>query len=128
MMTLTINRKNHTIEMPTKKYALAASKYGSDEYKEVQSARADYPNYKVVTRKSAKRSDNLKGLTYEVMESYIAAHDDAEGSNKKYYDFLRGVSEEKASSSSYGEIRKWFLKAYPTYGKYVKVTSDTIEQ
>lgn len=71
-MTLTINRKNHTIEMPTKKYASAASKYGSDEYKEVQAAHADYPNFKVVTRKSAKRHDNLKGLTYEVMETYIA--------------------------------------------------------
>ena len=128
MMTLTINRKNHTIEMPTKKYATAASKYGSDEYKEVQAARADYPNFKVVTRKSAKRHDNLKGLTYEVMESYIADHDNEEGTNKSHYDFLRGLSKEKASSSTYGEIKKWFLNTYPKYGKFPQTTVSTNEQ
>ena len=56
MMTLTINRRNHTIEMPTKKYATAASKYGTVEYNEVQAARRDYPNYNVVTRKAPIKS------------------------------------------------------------------------
>lgn len=124
MMRLTINTKNHTIEMPTKKYATAASKYGSAEYKDVQAARADYPNYKVVTRKTAKRHDNLKGLTYDVMEKYIASHD-TNGENKKHFDFLRGNSEETPCSATYGEIRKWFLETYPRYGKYPKSESST---
>ena len=75
MMNHTINSINHTIEMPTKKYATAASKFGTVEYNEVQTARKDYPTYKVVTRKVPKRADTLKGLNYEVMETYISKHD-----------------------------------------------------
>lgn len=124
MTTIKINTKNHTIEMPSKKYALAASKYGSDEYIEVQNARHDYPNYKVVTRKAAKRKDTLKGLTYDVMERYIASHD-TNNEIRNHYDFLRGNSEETSSRSTYGEIKAWFLTTYPNYGKYPQSTIST---
>lgn len=117
MMSLTINAKNHTIEMPSKKYAAAASKYGSSEYIEVQSARRDYPNFKVVTRKTAKRHDEFKGLTYEVMAAYIEKHD-KNSQNEATYKFLRGQSEESTHSAYYGEIRAWFLETYPAFGKY----------
>lgn len=123
MMTLTINRKNRTIEMPSKKYAVAASKFGSDEYNEVQVARSHYPTYNVVTRKTSKRADTLRGLTYEVMESYITKHD-KEGKIKKQYDFLRGTSEDSICPASYGEIKKWFLKTYPTFGKFPQTKGD----
>ena len=112
MMRLTINTRNHTIEMPSKKYATAASKFGTAEYLEVQTVRKDYPNYNVVTRKAPKKSDTLKGLTYEVMEAYIAKHD-KNGEIKKKYNFLRGKTEESTCSASYGEIKKWFLNKYP---------------
>ena len=126
MMTLTINRRNHTIEMPTKKYATAASKYGTVEYNEVQAARRDYPNYNVVTRKAPKKADNLKGLTYEVMEDYISKHD-SKDEIKKHYDFLRGRTEEMPCSAPYGKVKKWFLETYPNYGKYPQA-STTIAQ
>ena len=45
---MTINFNNHAIEM-TKKFAKAAAKFGSEEYKQLQEARHDYPNFKVVT-------------------------------------------------------------------------------
>lgn len=115
-MTLTINTRNNSIEMPTKKYAAAASKYGSPEYIEVQNARRDYPNYKVVTRKTTKRHDNLKGLTYKVMKTYIASHDE-NGELMKKYTFLRGESENSIHSEPYGVIKKWFLETYPNFGK-----------
>lgn len=127
MMSLTINRKNHTIEMPTKKYATAASKFGSVEYNEVQAARRDYPNYNVVTRKAPKRADNLKGLTYEIMEDYIKKHDNDKKEIKNQYDFLRGKAEGSVSSVTYGEIKKWFLATYPTFGKFPQ-TSTAIAQ
>ena len=122
MMTLTINRRNHTIEMPTKKYATAASKYGTVEYNEVQAARRDYPNYNVVTRKAPKKADNLKGLTYEVMKDYISKHDE-NGEIKKQYDFLRGKSEDSVCSVSYGQIKKWFLDTYKDFGKFPENTT-----
>jgi len=125
MMRLTINTKNHTIEMPTKKYATAASRYGTVEYNEVQKARRDYPNYRVVAKnRKIEKKDTLKGLTYEVMEKYIASHD-KNGENKKYFDFLRGNSEETPCSATYGEIRKWFLETYPKYGKYPQSETST---
>lgn len=126
-MKLTINRKNHTIEMPTKKYALAASKYGTKEYKEVQDALLHHANFTVVTRKTAKRKDTLKGLTYDVMEKYIATHD-TNGEIKNHYDFLRGKSEDTSCSATYGEIKKWFLTTYPNYGKYPQSATSTIIQ
>ena len=129
MMTLTINRRNHTIEMPTKKYATAASKYGTVEYNEVQAARRDYPNYNVVTRKAPKRADHLKGLTYEIMEDYIKNHDNDNKDALNQYNFLRGKADGSVCSASYGEIRKWFLTTYPTFGKFPQNTTSTnIEQ
>lgn len=44
MKNLTINAKNHTIEM-NKAFTAAASVFGSDEYNQLQTARRDYPTY-----------------------------------------------------------------------------------
>ena len=125
MMSLTICSRNHTIEMPTKKYATAASKFGTAEYNELQAARRDYPNYKVVTRKVSKKSDNLKGLTYEVMEKYIESHDNENKAIKKQYDFLRGKADGSVCSASYGEIKKWFLSTFKEFGKFPTNTTST---
>ncbi len=112
MTTITINTKNHSIEMPSKKYALAASKYGSDEYMEVQNARRDYPNYKVVT-KATKRNDPLKGITYKKMEEYIKAND-ASSENEKY--FKKITDKESLDRKSYGRVKSWFINTYfPEY-------------
>ena len=80
MTAITINAKNRTIEL-TKTFATASSKFGSPEYEQLQMARKDYPNYKVVTiTRKAPKSDKptFKGLTYEYMEKYIKSHDNAE--------------------------------------------------
>ena len=63
---MTINFVSRSIEM-TKKFAKAAARFGSDEYKALQEARKDYPDFKIVTisRKPATQRDAYKGLTYE---------------------------------------------------------------
>ena len=43
-----INQKNRAIEM-SKKFAKAASVFGSREYKQLQEVRRDYPDFSVVT-------------------------------------------------------------------------------
>lgn len=120
---MTINSKTHAIEM-SKKFAKAASKYGTDEYRDLQAARRDYPDYKIVTisRKPAVKKDIYKGLTYDYMEMYIQKHDDENGTIMNEYLMLRGKTEDAkealADSFSYLEIRDWFLKQYPAIAKF----------
>lgn len=111
MNILTINTRKNTIEMPSKKYEKLASKFGSDEYKAVQQARADYPNYTVVTKKAPKRNDPLKGITFEKMEQYISTHDD-EGINMKAFLKLTGKSDDSVGKVSYSKVKSWFSKTY----------------
>ena len=120
MTNITINAKNATIEL-TKVFAKNASRFGSEEYKQLQQARADYPTFRVVIRKAGKSVDHLKGLTFDFMLEYISSHD------KKFEDgttvkeaFLQlsardedGKKIEGVEYASYGEIKKWFLEQYP---------------
>lgn len=128
MTNMTINTKSNTIEM-SKKFAKAASRYGTPEYKDLQAARADYPTYKIVTKTVSKKKDSFKGLTYEYMESYIKTHDNANEMMSKY-NFLRAASESKddefAEAVSYGTIKKWFLAQYPALTAYRENIKDIL--
>ena len=122
--SLTINERNKTIEM-TKKFANAAKRYGSNEYRDLQNARKDYPTYKVVTRSAKRRNDTFKGLTFLYMEKYIKSHGeenliefytlcgrDAQG-NKIMLDRNKMIEH-----ASYIEVKEWFLKTYPEIKQY----------
>ena len=117
MTNLTINTKARAIEM-TKKFEKAARRFGSEEYNMLQQARKDYPTYKIATKASAnKGKESFKGLTYEYMEKYIAAHDDENKTIMAEYEMLRATSDEAkaalAEACSYGEIKAWFFEKYP---------------
>lgn len=120
-----INFHSQVIEM-TAKFAKAAAKFGSDEYKQLQEARRDYPNFKVatVTRKATTQKETYKGLTYSYMESYIKAHDDENKSIMAEYEMLRGLSQEAqealAEPCSYAEMKDWFLKKFPAIAQFHK--------
>ena len=122
---MTINFRSHSIEM-TKKFAKAAARFGSDEYKQLQEARRDYPNFKVatVTRKATTQKETYKGLTYSYMESYIKAHDDESKSIMAEFEMLRGLSQEAqealAEPCSYIEMKDWFLKKFPAIAEFHK--------
>lgn len=132
MTNLTINNKARTIEM-TKKFEKAASRFGSDEYKMLQEARKDYPAYKVVVKASTvKGKESFKGLTYEYMEKYIAAHDDEDKSIMAEYKMLRGTSAEgmemNAAAHSYGEMKKWFFEKYPAFKEFTKSCEKVLKK
>ena len=118
-----INQKNQTIEM-TKKFAKAAAKFGTTEYKQLQEARRDYPNFRVATvsRKPDTKKDQYKGLTYDYMERYIQKHDDEQQSIMAEYKMLRGktveAKEALAESFTYLEMREWFLKKFPAIAQF----------
>ena len=131
MTTITINTKNHTIEM-NKSVTKAASKYGTPEYIELQNVRRDYPTYRVVTVAKKGAKPEYKGLTYEYMEKYIKAHDDEEKSIMAEYLMLRGLSEEgqnaDADSADYTEIREWFFQAFPAIEKFLSDRDALLEK
>ena len=120
-----INEKKMAIEM-TKKFATAARKFGTKQYRDLQEARRDYPNFKVVTitRKATGNQDTYKGLTYKFMEDYIQKHDDAEQSVMAEYLTLRGKSEAAKENLvepySYNEMKTWFLKTFPAIAEFHK--------
>lgn len=128
---MTINMKNRTIEM-TKKFAKAAAKFGTDEYRQLQEARRDYPYFKVVTvsHKTSAKKDSYKGLTYAYMEKYIETHDDDEKSIMAEYLMLRGLSEEAqealAEPCSYQGIKDWFLKKFPAIAEFHKKREEIL--
>ena len=132
MTNLTINNKARTIEM-TKKFEKAASRFGSDEYKMLQEARKDYPAYKVVVKASTvKGKESFKGLTYEYMEKYIAAHDDDDKTIMAEYKMLRGLSDEaqemNAAACSYGEMKKWFFDKYPAFKEFTENCNKALKK
>lgn len=123
MTNITINTKNATIEL-TKTFSQKAAKYGSPEYMELQSARKDYPSYRVVTVGKKPTKNEYKGLTFEYMKKYIALHDNEEKTIMAKFLDLRGESEEAkaigAMSAGYIEIKAWFFEQYPEIEKFHK--------
>ena len=127
-----INERKCAIEM-SKKEAKAAAKFGSDEYKDLQTARKDYPNFKVVTvtRKSTAKKNPFKGLTYEYMEMYIEKHDDDDKSIMAEFKMLRGLTDEAeevlAESFTYLEMKDWFLKKFPAIASFHEARAKLLE-
>lgn len=115
-MNITINERNHTLEI-TKKFATAASRFGSDEYRELKEARTEFPTFKVVV-KTTKSKNSFNGLTYAFMENYIKSHDDEK--QTKYAEFMkqREIGKSVASAKAYNEIKKWFLEKYPEIAEF----------
>ena len=136
MTTLNINFENQTIEM-TKAFAQRAKKYGSDEYKLLQEARRDYPEYRPVSgvRKNTKKSANksvYSKLTYSFMRQYIETHDDDDNSIMTEFLELRAkttkAEEMLAEAESFQTIKKWFLKKYPAFEEYQKTRKANVNK
>ena len=118
-----INMLEHTIVL-TKKELTAASRYGSEAYKELQNARRDYPGYEVVivTRTVKTQRETYNGLTYAYMERYIQAHDDEQKTIWTEYKIYRGEpldpKDEIPVPYTYMVMREWFLGKYEAVAKF----------
>ena len=137
MKTITISYTTNTIDI-TKKFAEAAGKIGSKEYRELQEVRRDNPGFtiNVVADKKKAPKNNYNGLNFNYMKSYIEKHDDEEKSIMANYLELRGEGDEAkaigAKSASIFEIRAWFLNQYPEikgfYEKRKKMLNRTADE
>lgn len=120
MTTITINTKKNVIEM-NNTFAKAAMIFGSDEYKALQEARRDYPNFRIITKNATKKRDTYKGLTFKKMEEYIAKHDEDGTIMATFKDYC-GTSDEAKEMGiealSYGAIKAWFLETYPEIERF----------
>ena len=118
-----VNMFERTI-MLTKKEMPAASRYGSDAYKELQNARRDNPGFEVVTvtRTVKTQRETYKGLTYAYMEKYIKTHDDAEETIWTEYMMYRGTpinpADELPVAYNYSQMKAWFLDKYEDVAKF----------
>ncbi len=103
-------------------FAKLSENTNSEEYAHLQNVRRDYPTYTVERKriKSSGSKESYKGLTYEYMERYIAAHDE-DGTIMKEYREKRLLAE--CHSVRYPVIKTWFLEKYPEIKKY-GVSSD----
>ncbi len=74
MNAISLNAKNRTIEL-SNTFAKAASLFGSEEYKQLQEARRDYPSYRVVTVKQKGTGKTaFAKLSFDYMDKYVKAH------------------------------------------------------
>ena len=118
-----VNMLARTIVL-TKKEMTAASRYGSDAYKELQNARRDNPGFEIVTitRTVKTQRETHKGLTYEYMERYIASHDDDKRTIWAEYKMYRGEPLDSADALpvayTYNQMKAWFLGKYEAVAKF----------
>ena len=122
MTTITINAKNHTIEM-NKTFAKAASLFGSDEYKQLQEARRDYPSYRVVTvkQKGSGKTEFAK-LSFSFMDEYVKNHANSDDLKAEYLS-LRSLDtnwhkDEDGNAADHSTIKDWFLNTFPEFEKF----------
>lgn len=119
MNAITINTKNHTIEL-SKAFSKVAAIFGTDEYNQLQTVRRDYPNYRVVTlkQKGTGKAEFAK-LSFDFMDKYVKAHATSDELKAEYLD-LRGLDtkwekDENGLAEDYQIVKDWFLNAFPEF-------------
>ena len=90
---------------------------GSEEYNLLQMAKADHPRYDIVLRriKTNPEKQVYKNLTYDYMREYISRHPHAK---ERLVEFEEMVLRAKCHLEKYGNVKKWFLAAYPNISDF----------
>ena len=122
-----INFNDNTIEL-TAKESKVASIYGSDAYRALIAARADFPTFSIIV-KTASHKGNYKGLDYNFMEAYIKTHDEDGSILKVFYEKCgrdeKGTVLNDVFYDSYTDIKHWFFETYPDVkGKRIRSTKS----
>lgn len=126
-----INFENNTIEM-TKAEAKEAGKFNSDKYLELKEIRADFPNFRIVTKSAPKKRDTYKGLDYDYIEKYLDKYTEKDDERRAEFDKLRGYEngekKEMAETATYGEVKAWFLNNFSEIETFNKETNELREK
>ncbi|MBE6696569.1 MAG: hypothetical protein E7587_08985 [Ruminococcaceae bacterium] len=112
--------KNIVISRP---YSIRAAIPNTKEYKLLSEIKSVYSDYTIVIREIKKTpKESYKGLTYSYMEYYITTHENAEARMAEYNEIrLRA----ECHDMKYGNIKKWFLSAYPKIDDFTPQDFET---
>ena len=112
--------KNIVISRP---YSIRAAIPNTKEYKLLAEIKSVYSDYTIVIREIKKTpKESYKGLTYPYMEYYITTHENAEARMAEYNEIrLRA----ECHDMKYGNIKKWFLSAYPKIDDFTPQDFET---
>ena len=132
MNAITINAKSRTIDL-SNTFAKAASIFGSEEYRQLQEARRDYPSYRVVTvkQKGTGKTEFAK-LSFKFMDEYVQKHA-SDDTLKTEYRSLRGLDEnwqkdENGLAADFQIIKDWFLNAFPEFDRLYNERKALLEK
>ena len=93
---------------------------GTVEYETLQSVRALHPGFSLETRQFKKntKQEHYRGLTYDFMHDYIAAHEKDAKPVLKELDEMIGISKAHSLNKRYPTIKAWFLERYPEIAEF----------
>ncbi len=102
-------------------FAKMAENTLSDEYRHLQTIRADYPDYPVIIRQIQKnaKQEHYKGLSYDYMRYYISK---VERTNAlavlNELEHMIDIGKCHSLSKRYPVVKSWFLSRYPEVAKH----------
>lgn len=122
MKAIVIDYTTSTISLSSA-FAKKAMIPGTQEYRQLQEVRRDYPDFKQTVRKFKTNTvqEHYRGLTYEYMRTYIILNDSCAEAALQEFDRMIDIS--KCHSKRYPVIKSWFLNRYPeivTYGTNIE--------
>ena len=105
------------------KFAEASGKYGTPEYKLLQSVKNDFPNIHISIQsgREQKTPRYNKRLNYTNMENYIKCH---EGSDVLMARFETVKSMSKTMKSPYKYVCDWFFEQFPNFKETPKFEGE----
>lgn len=105
------------------KFAAASQKYGSPEYKLLQSVKKDFPNIHISIQKGREQTTPRynKRLTYANMETYIKCHENSEVILSRF-ETVKEMS--KTMRSPYKYVCDWFFEQFPDFHEIPKFEGE----
>ncbi len=97
------------------KFAKKAQNADSPEFRELQKAKASFPDFKVKVNhiKRNPSKECYKGLTYQYMRAYIATHSVNQEVALANMEELIFKTKCHSDAYRYPTVKKWFLNKYP---------------
>ena len=113
-------------------FAKKAFTHGTDEYRQLQAVRNDYPDFALKTRKFKTNTaqERYRGLTYDFMREHIRTHEADPKPVLAELDDMIGISKCHSIGKRYPTIKAWFLERYPAIAEFgmPKSEPEAIEQ
>lgn len=107
----------------TKKFAKAASKIGTPEFKDLQQLRKEFSEFKIVYKTIEKKENkkSYKGLSIDEMTRFLSNKPEEE---QRLFEKVLIVAENR--QGKYAIVKKWFLDNYKdAYSKEITALSVT---